>query len=152
VVNLIQQIEEDLVRAMKAGDATAVSTLRLVKAAAKNAEVAKRAPLEESEYRDVVVRQSKLRREAAYEYERAGRQDRADQERAELAVLQRYMPEQLDEADIRAVLEQAIADTGASGPSDLGKVMARAMPALKGKADGAQVNRLTRELLAQRAG
>jgi uncharacterized protein len=146
-VTLPDQIDRELVDALKSGDRTKVATLRLLKAAAKNAEVEKRRPLNEDEYLDVVRRQVKLRREAAAEYERGGRPESAEQERAEGAILERYLPAQLDDESVRAVLETAIAATAAAGPGDIGKVMARAMPALKGKADGARVKGLARELL-----
>jgi uncharacterized protein YqeY len=148
-VTLPVEIDRELRDALKGGDRTKVATLRLLKAAAKNAEVEKRRPLTEDEYLDVVRRQVKLRREAATEYDRAGRPESADQERAELAILERYLPAQLDDEAVRAIIESAIAETSASGPGDIGKVMARAMPALRGKADGARVNKLAREILVQ---
>ena len=142
-----QQIDRELVVALKAGDRTKVATLRLVKAAAKNAEVEKRDSLSDSEYLDVIQRQVKLRHEAATEYDRAGRQESAEQEHAEMRVLETYLPEQLSDAEIRSILEEVIQEASATGPSDLGKVMQRAMPALKGKADGARVNQMARNLL-----
>lgn len=150
-MRLADRVERDLVAALKERDATTLSTLRLLKTAAKNAEVEKRAPLDEDEYVDVLTRQAKLRREAAAEYERAGRLDRAEQERAELSVLLRYMPEQMDDEAIVAELQRIIDETGARGPGDVGKVMSQAMRAMKGKAEGGQVNRLARDLLSQRS-
>ena len=150
-MRLADRVERDLVAALKERDTTTLDTLRLLKTAAKNAEVEKRAPLDEDEYVDVLTRQAKLRREAAAEYERAGRLDRAEQERAELSVLLRYMPEQMDDEAIVAELQRIIDETGARGPGDVGKVMSQAMRAMKGKAEGGQVNRLARDLLAQRS-
>ena len=149
-MSLTEQIDREFVAALRAQDRTKLATLRLLKAAAKNVEVEKRRPLTEVEFQDVIRRQAKLRREAIVEYERADRAESAEQERAELHILESYLPKQLDDAAIRAVLEDAIAQTGASGPGALGKVMAAAMPALKGKADGARVNSLARELLLRR--
>ena len=146
---LAEQIDRDLVTSLKAQDRTRVATLRLLKAAAKNAEVEKRHPLTEDEFLDVVRRQAKLRREAATEYERAGRRESADQEMAELRILEEYLPAQLDDDEIRGVLEDALREVSASGPGDLGKVMKQAMPALRGRADGARVNAMARELLAR---
>jgi uncharacterized protein YqeY len=146
---LAVQIDRDLVTALKGQDRTRVATLRLLKAAAKNVEIEKRRPLEEAELLDVIRRQVKLRREAAAEYERAGRTESAEQELAELQILEGYLPAQLPDEDVRTVIEHAIQEASASGPGDLGKVMKLAMPALRGKADGARVNQLARELLAK---
>jgi uncharacterized protein len=146
---LAAQIDRDLVAALKAQDRTRVATLRLLKAAAKNAEVERRRPLEEPELLDVIWRQVKLRREAALEYERADRKESAQQELEEMHILEGYLPPQLGDEDVRSIIEQAIQEASASGPGDLGRVMKLAMPALKGKADGARVNQLARELLAQ---
>lgn len=141
------QVNEDLIRALKAHDTVRLATLRLLKAAAHNAQVAKRAPLSDDEYLDVLIRQAKLRREAAAEYERAGRPDRAAAERDELAILESYLPAPFDEAALRTIIQEAIAQTGAQGARDLGKVMSRVMPSVRGKADGTRVNQLVRELL-----
>jgi uncharacterized protein YqeY len=151
-MRLAQQVDQDLIRALKERDATTTATLRLLKSAAKYAEVAKRAELSDEEFIDVVNRQAKLRREAAHEFDRGGRPDRANQERAELAVLQAYLPEQLDEEAVRELLQEAIKETGASGPDDIGRVMSRVMPSVRGRADGARVNALARELLSRSAG
>lgn len=148
-VTLAEQIDRDLVDALKQHNRTKVSTLRLLKAAVKNAEVAKRGSVTDDEYQDVIRRQIKMRREAATEYKRAGRTDSADQEEAESKILEAYLPAQMDDGSIRSVLENAIAQTEARGPGDLGKVMSRAMPALRGKADGARVNQMARDLLQQ---
>jgi uncharacterized protein len=147
-VALSERVERDIIDAMKARDTVTLSTLRLLKSEAKNAQVAKGAPLDEEEYLAVLTREAKRRREAAAEYDRAGRTDLSDRERAELAVLDRYRPHQLDAAEISAVLQQVIGDIGAKGPEDVNKVMQRAMPALRGRADGAQVRTLARELLS----
>lgn len=148
-MSLENQVDKDLVTALKQQDRTTLSTLRLLKAAAKNAQVAKRAPLSDEEYTDVIRRQVKLRREAAVEYDKAGRAESAAQERAELGVLEQYLPTQVDDDAIREVVRSAIAEAGASGPGDLGKVMRIAMPRLRGQADGSRVNAIARESLEQ---
>lgn len=144
---LKDRVDRDLVDAMKAHDAVRLSTLRLLKAAAKNAEVEKRSPLTDEEYLTVLRRQAKMRRDAAGEYDRAKRQDLADQERAELTVLEAYLPREIDDATLVAAVDQVIADLGATGPSDLGKVMSRVMPRLRGQADGSRINQVVRERL-----
>jgi uncharacterized protein YqeY len=93
-----------------------------------------------------------MRREAAAEYDRGGRPDQARQERDEMQVLEEYLPARLDPEATRALVEHAISETGATGPSDLGKVMSHAMRAAQGRADGAQVNQLARTLLAGKGG
>lgn len=143
-----EQIAQDLVTALKAGDSTRVSTLRMLRAAAKNAQVARGRPLTEAEYLDVVAHQAKMRREAEDAFQRGGREEQAAQERAELSILQTYLPAALSEEEIRAVLQEAIDAAGASGTGDLGRVMGRAMPSLRGRADGSVVTRLAREMLA----
>lgn len=148
---LSERVERDLVDAMKTHDTVRLATLRLVKAAAKNAEVEKRAPLSDDEYVAVLRRQAKMRREAAGEYDRADRQDLADKERAELAVLETYLPQELHDSVISAAIDQAIMETGATGPGDLGKVMSRVMRQLRGQADGSRINQLARVRLASRS-
>jgi uncharacterized protein len=148
-VALEDRVDRDLVTALKGQDRTTLATLRLLKAAAKNAQVAKRAPLSDEEYIDVIRRQVKLRREAATEYDKAGRAESAAQERAELGVLERYLPAQMDDDAIREIVRSAIAETEAAGPGDLGKVMRVAMPRLRGQADGSRVNAIARQTLEQ---
>ncbi len=147
-----ERVEEDLIAALRARDSTRLATLRLLKSAAKNAEVTKQDRLTEDEYQAIVRRQVKMRREAASEYERGNRPEQAEQERAELAILGEYLPAQLDAEALAALVSQAIAQTGASGPGDLGKVMSQAMKAASGRADGTQVRELARTLLTERAG
>jgi uncharacterized protein YqeY len=151
-VTTAERVERDLIEALRARDSTRLATLRLLKTAAKNAEVAKREPLTEDEYQAIVRRQVKMRREAATEYDRGNRPEQAAQERAELALLEAYLPAQLDADALSALVAQAIAETGASGPRDLGKVMSQVMQAAQGRADGAQVSQMARTLLTQQAG
>lgn len=144
---LSDRVQEDLITAMKAHEAVTVSTLRLLKTAVKNAEIEKRSPLTDDEYLAQVNRQAKMRREAASEYERAGRPELAAKEREELSILERYLPPQLDDDTIRSVLRDAIAATNASNQREMGKVMSYAMPRLRGQADGTRVGVLAREML-----
>jgi uncharacterized protein YqeY len=151
-VSIAEQVDQDLVTALRARDETRLATLRLLKAAAKNAEVAKRSPLTDEEYVAIVRRQVKMRREAASEYDRGNRPQQAAQERDERVILEAYLPAQLDESTLRQLVNQAIDETGASSPSELGKVMSHAMRAANGRADGNQVNQLARAILTERAG
>ncbi len=149
-MGLAEQIQQDLTAAMKARDTETVSTLRMVVAAVKNARVAagQAGDLTDEQTLELLTREAKKRNEAADAYSAAGRAELAEKERAELAVIRRYLPEQLDEDAVRAIVDAAIADTGATGASDLGKVMSAVMPKVKGRADGKIVSGLVRERLA----
>jgi uncharacterized protein YqeY len=151
-VSIAERVEQDLVAALRARDETRLATLRLLKAAAKNAEVAKRSALTDDEYESIVRRQVKMRSEAAGEYDRGHRPQQAAQERQERVILEEYLPAQLDEATVRQFVMQAIDETGATSPGELGKVMSHAMRAVQGRADGNQVNQIARTLLSERAG
>lgn len=149
-MELQERVERDIVGALKSGETVTLATLRLAKAAAEKARVAKRAPLTNAEYQDVLSREANLRRDAIGIYEQAGRPDRVAEERAELAVLENYLPAQLTDAELRERIQQGVEEAGASGPGDLGRVMSLVMPAVKGRAEGGTVNRLVREALNQK--
>ncbi len=146
-MGLKQQIQADLAEAMRAGDAGRRDTLRLLLAAIQQVEVDRGQALTESDVTAVIARQAKQRRESIADYERGGRADLAAAEADELAIIEAYMPEMMDEAAIRAAAATLIAELGANGPQDTGRVMARLMPQLKGKADGRLVNQVVRALL-----
>ncbi|MGM0819386.1 MAG: GatB/YqeY domain-containing protein [Actinomycetota bacterium] len=148
-MSLATRIETDLKTAMKARDAETTATLRLVLAAMKNlrAEAGHGADLSDEEMLELLGREAKRRAEAAEAYEEAGREDLAGKERRELEVLRSYLPVQLDADELGAIVDEAIAETGASGPGDIGTVMGAVMPRVKGKADGKAVNALVRERL-----
>jgi uncharacterized protein YqeY len=113
----------------------------------KNREVELRREVEDEEFLEVVAREVKRRKEAVEAYERAGREDLLARELREQEVLEAYLPAQLTEAEVASVIDEAVAATGASGPGDLGKVMAYVMGEAKGRVDGGTVNRLVRERL-----
>ena len=146
---LTEQIQSDLTTAMKARDAETVGTLRMVMAAVKNARVAagQQGDVTDEQTLELLSREAKKRNEAAEAYDAADRAELADKERRELAVIQRYLPEQLDKETLRVFVDEAIAETGASAPSDLGRVMSAVMPKVKGRADGKVINALVRERL-----
>lgn len=134
--------------AMKSGDQTRLATMRLLAAAVKNREVQVGHELTEEEFLEVVTREAKRRNEAVEAYERASRPELAEKERAEAAILQAYLPEQLSEDEVRVLLEEAIEATGADEPGEVGKVMAWIMARHRGRVDGARVNALARERLS----
>ena len=148
-MGLREQLREDLKAAMRAQDATRRGTIRMLEAAIKNAEIEKRGQeLGDPDILAILQRQLKQRRDSIEQFERGGRQDLADIERAEIEVIQAYLPEQLSEDDIEAAAQRVIDQTGASGPGDRGKVMGPLMQELRGKADGSAVNAVVSRLLS----
>ena len=148
-MGLPERLQQDLTAAMKARDSEAVATLRMVVAAVKNARVAagQSGEVTDEQTLELLTREAKKRTEAAEAYDAAGRSELAEKERSELTIIRRYLPEQLDEDTLRTYVDEAVAETGASGPGDLGKVMSAVMPKVKGRADGKVINALVRERL-----
>jgi hypothetical protein len=147
-VPLKAQLESDLKEAMRQQDVRRREVLRMALAALRNAEIAAGRALEDPEALDVLAKEAKRRQESIEEFRKAGRQDRVEQEEAELAVLTAYLPKQLTREEIEQVARAVIEQTGASGPRDIGKVMPVLMQQLRGRADGREVNAVVRELLA----
>lgn len=148
-MGLREQLREDLKSAMRAGDATRRGTIRMLEAAIKNAEIEKRGQeLPEADVLAILQRQVKQRRDSIEQFERGGREDLAEIERAEIAVIEDYLPEQLSEEEIEAAARRVIEQVGASGPGDRGKVMGPLMKELRGKADGSAVNAAVSKLLS----
>lgn len=144
---LSQRIQDDIKRALRAGDALRVSTLRLVRAAAHNLEIERGRDLTDAELESVIAHEAKRRREAIEAFAKGGRDDLVRKESLELAILTEYLPEQLSEDELRALITETAAAVGAQGANDVGKVMAAVMPKVKGRADGSVVNRIVREML-----
>jgi uncharacterized protein len=148
VGEIAERLSAQIKEAMKSGDRTRLQTVRLLATSVRNREVELGRDLTEDDLVEVATREMKRRKEAAEAYDRAGRAELAERERAEQAILEAYIPEQLPEEEVRAAIEEAVASTGATGPGDMGKVMGRVMGRLKGRVDGGEVNRLVRERLA----
>lgn len=151
-MRLDEQIEADLKSAMKARDTSRVATLRMALAGIKNLRVSpgRSGELTDDETVQLLTREAKKRTEAAEAYEQAGRDELAQKERAELEVLQGYLPSQLDDGELARVVDETITEVGGGrtlGPGDLGKVMAAVMPKVRGRADGRRVNAVVRERL-----
>jgi len=144
-----KKIQQDFVDALKKGDTKVVDVLRMLKSSIQNKKVekGKDASLSEDDYVVLLRRMIKQRKEAAEQYEAVGVRDRAEQERAEVSILEKYLPEQLSEEQILQLAKKIIEETGAKGISDLGKVMGKLMPHVKGKADGATVRNVVERLL-----
>jgi uncharacterized protein YqeY len=146
-MSITDRIEQEFVTAYKAKDAERVAVLRLLKTAIKNRQVELLRPLTEAEVLDVVGRQAKQRRESIEQFSAAGRMDLADKEERELAILKDYLPQALSPEELEAAVVKAIAETGASTPKDMGKVMKAVMEAHKGRVDGGTVQALVRSKL-----
>jgi uncharacterized protein len=147
-MTLISELEEELTDAMKAGDESRRDTLRLVLSELRAAEKELQRPLDESEELQVLQRERKKRVEAAEAFRAAGRDEQADSEESELEVIEEFMPEPIDEAELEQIVDDAIAETGATSLRDLGRVMADVMPQVAGRADGSTVSAFVREKLA----
>lgn len=146
-MSLAQKVQADLAAALKSKDELATSCLRLVRAALKNQEKELRRPLEPDEEIKVLSSLAKQRRDSIAQFTQGGRQDLADREKAELALIEGYLPAQLDEAGIARVLDQVFAEVAPGGMKDMGKVMKTAMARLSGQADGKLVNQMVRQRL-----
>ncbi len=151
-MSLNDQLTEDLKQAMKAKDAVRLRTIRSLRAALKEKEIAERrdgeAHLSEEQVLAVVQKQAKQRRDAIAQYEPAGRDDLAAKEQEELEIIEAYLPKQLGDEEIRRVVQEIVAATGASSMREMGKVMGAAMEQLRGRADGRRINEIARELLS----
>jgi hypothetical protein len=147
-MTLITELEEDLTDAIKSGEESRRDTLRLILSELRLAEKELQRPLDESEELQVLQRERKKRVEAAQAFRDAGRDEQADQEEDELDVIEDYMPEPISEEDLERIVDDAIAETGATSLGDLGRVMADVMPQVAGRADGSTVSAFVREKLA----
>lgn len=147
---IVDQLQKDLTAAMKAQDAPRTGALRMAKAALKNREIDKKAPLDDAEAARVLQTLVKQREDSASQYRAAGREELASKEEAEILVLKAYLPQHAGEDEIAAAVEKAVAETGAAGPKDVGRVMKAALAALgaTGKTvDGRRVNEAVRQRL-----
>jgi len=147
-MSLCEQWQTDLKQAMKSGDKVWLATLRLLMAAIKNRQIDKGGELDDAEALDVVRSATKQRREAITFARQYDREDIAQQEERELAILETYLPEQLSTDDLVQRIDAVIQELGATSDKDLGRVIRILMPAVQGRADGTTVHRLVRERLA----
>lgn len=149
-MGLKDQIPEDLKNALRSKNALELSVLRMLQSALKNKEIDKnKEELTDEDVVSVVGAEIKKRRDAAKEFEKVNRPDAADQEKAEIEILMKYMPEQMGEDQIRELVKKAVEETGAEDMKDIGKVMKVLMPQTKGKADGSVVNAIVRQELGE---
>ncbi len=149
-MGLKEQITEDMKAAMRAKDTGRLGTIRLLTAAMKQKEVDERIELTDTHVLAIIEKMIKQRKDSISQFEAGGRQDLADAEKSELAVLSAYMPAALSEAEVQSEVAAAVASTGAAGPQDMGKVMAVLKPKLAGRADMTAVSALVKSALANR--
>ena len=147
-MSLIGRLEEEVRQAMLARDAQRRDALRLILSSLKSAEKDLQRPLSDEEELQVLQRERKRRHEAAQAFRDGGREEQAAGEESELAVLEEFMPEPLSEEELESIVDDAIAECGATSIRDLGRVMADVMPQVAGRADGSAVSQLVREKLA----
>ena len=147
-MNVLTQMAEELKAARLARDASRRDALSLLVSALRSAEKELQRPLTDDESLQVLQRERKKRVEAAEAFRNAGRDEQADGEEEELAVLEEFMPEPLSEDELEAIVDDAIAEVGATSIRDIGRVMADVMPQVSGRADGSVVSQLVREKLA----
>ncbi len=144
---LKEKLADDVKQALRQGDKLKVSCLRLLLAAVKNAEIARRAELSDTDVLGVIAKQAKQCRESIDAFKKGDRPDLVTKEEAEMAILEDYLPQQMTPQEISDIVSKVIAEVDAKGLSDMGRVMAKLMPQLKGRADGRQVNAVVSELL-----
>jgi uncharacterized protein len=147
-MSLKARLTEDMKTAMKGGEKDRLAVIRLVNAAIKQREVDERIELDDAAVLAVLEKMLKQRKDSVSQYEAAGREDLAAQERYEIGVIQAYLPEQLGEAELSAIIDAAIAEAGTSGPQAMGKVMAAVKAKAAGRADMGQVSALVKQKLA----
>lgn len=147
-MSLKQRLTDDMKAAMKAGEKERLGTIRLMNAAIKQKEVDERVEVDDTQVLAILEKMMKQRKDSVSQFEAANREDLAVIERAEMAIIEQYLPAKLGEAAVLAVIDAVIAEVGASGPADMGKVMGAVKPKLAGQADMGEVSKLIKQRLA----
>jgi uncharacterized protein YqeY len=147
-MTLAQKIRTDLEQALRKSDKLRCSVLRLALSSIRNAEIAQQKTLDDNGILVVIEKEAKMRRESIEAFEKGNRPDLVAKEKAELAILMEYLPEQMTREEIIAIARKVISELGATSPNDKGKVMAQLMPQLRGKAQGQEVSEVVTELLS----
>ncbi|HPL01402.1 MAG TPA: GatB/YqeY domain-containing protein [bacterium] len=148
-MTLSEQINNDFIEALKNKDSEKLSVLRMLKSSIKNSEIALKKALDDPEVVKILQREVKQRKDSIESFLSAGREQLAEKEKKEIKYLEKYLPEQLSDDDLTAILETVIVETGAKSMADLGKVMASAMSKVSGRADGSAVSEKAKELLTK---
>ncbi len=151
-MSIREQLDTDLLEAVRNKDGLKRSALRLIKASVQSEEKSRGKELGDDDVVQVLTREAKRRRESITAFRDGNRLDLVEKEEAELAIIAKYLPQQLTEEEVREIAQSVIEEVGASGPGERGKVMGKLMPQVKGKADGKMVNQIVGELLAGKSG
>ncbi|WP_424685523.1 GatB/YqeY domain-containing protein [Enterococcus sp.] len=146
-MTLLSTLNDDMKTAMRAKDKERLAVIRMLKASIQNEEIKVGHVLNDDEELTILSREMKQRRDSLAEFENVGRDDLSEKVKVEIAIVEEYLPAQLSDDEIREIVKQAIAKTGAASVKEFGKVMGVVMPQVKGKADGNQVNAIVKELL-----
>lgn len=146
-MSLLTTLNEDMKTAMRAKDKETLSVVRMLKASLQNEQIKLGEELNADQELTILAREMKQRRDSVAEFKKADRQDLVDKTQAEIEIVEKYMPKQLSEDEIKTIVSAAIAKVGASSMKNFGQVMGAVMPETKGKADGNEVNRIVKELL-----
>ncbi|WP_404428758.1 GatB/YqeY domain-containing protein [Sutcliffiella horikoshii] len=147
-MSLLERLNTDIKQAMKDKDKEKLSVLRMVKSSIQNESIKHGRDLSEEEELTVLSRELKQRKDSLQEFDKAGREDLVHKLQGEIAIVEHYMPVQLSEDELSAIVQQTIADVNATSKADMGKVMGALMPKVKGKADGSLVNKLVQQHLS----
>ncbi|NOX37157.1 MAG: GatB/YqeY domain-containing protein [Calditrichaeota bacterium] len=148
-MSLEKQLLEDMKAAMKSGDKLRLETIRSLRAQLKNAQIEKGGELSEEEQIQVLMKAAKKRKESIEQFRAVGREDRAQIEAQELAIIEAYLPQQMSEDEISRLVDQIIQEVGATSPRDMGRVMGTIMPKVKGRADGKLVQQIVKDKLSR---
>ena len=146
-MSLKEQLANDMKEAMKAKEKERLAVIHMVRGAIKQQEIDNKVELDDDAVIAVISKEVKMRKDSIVDFEKGGRADLVAQNEAEIAFLMPYLPQQLSEDEVRALVKEAVEQTGASSPKDMGKVMGALMPKVKGRADGKMVNTLVKEAL-----
>jgi uncharacterized protein YqeY len=148
-MGLVEQVGQDLITALKAGESQRLGVIRLLRTRLKEAQVEKRGELTDEECYKIIISEVAKRKEAIDLFEKGGRADLAGRELKEIEVLETYLPPRLSDDELKAIVGEAIREVGAKSPGDFGKVMKVTMPKVTGRAEGSLVSKIVRELLAE---
>ncbi len=146
-MDIVERLQADMKQAMKNKDKFRLSVIRMIRSEIQNLEISKSGPVSEDDVIELLSKEKKKRAESLKEYQEAGRDDIVEDLKNEISILEEYLPAQLSDEELRAIIQDAVHKVGATSPKDMGKVMQEVMPQVKGRADGKQVNRFVSELL-----
>ncbi|QAA22836.1 GatB/YqeY domain-containing protein [Sporolactobacillus terrae] len=148
-MSLVDRLTTDMKQAMRARDKENLSVIRMIKTSLQNESIKLGKPLSDDEALAVLTRELKQRKDSLQEFKNAGRQDLVDEVTSEIAIVQKYMPEQFSEEKVEAIIDETISEVGAASKADIGKVMKAIMPKVKARADGGMVNKIVRSKLSE---